>query len=352
MRWKLMNNDYYLDVVDINNKKAMQEVSDFLKKFDLELDFIDYCITLRNVQTNEIMATCSTQFNLIKCIAVCSKFGGLGLSNVMVTHMLERISNEGYDEAFIITKEKNRDTFMKMGFGMIYENDTIAFLTNRPDRVTDYENYLKSVNIPGNNGVIVMNANPFTYGHQYLIEQASKQVDTLYVVPVLENMSFFTYDERKEMITKGSEQFKNVKVLNGCPYIISKSVFPSYFLKSDDEVIKQQTNLDANIFVKLFKEPLDVKKRFVGTEPYSKTTEMYNEALATVMNANGIELVVIDRKDFDGKPISASTARLDILNHNEKELEEIVPKTTLQVLNSIDLDTRLKTDKTKIFKDN
>jgi len=307
-------NNFQVEVVDVKNSPAQQEIKDFLTKFNLKMDDVDYSVVIRD-ENHKIIATCSKLFNLIKCIAVCQAYRGYELANKLVTYYLN-IINQEYDEAFIITKPEYRDLFQSMGFGSLFVNDQIAFLTSRMDKVRNYQAYLASEVKPGTNGVIVMNANPFTNGHLALVQTAAKQVDNLYIVPVLENLSFFTYQERKTMIAQGVQDLANVKVLNGCPYIISKSVFPSYFLKSSEAVIQAQTQLDANLFVKLFKESLKVKKRFLGSEPISHTTNVYNQTLTTVLMANNIEVVIIPRVEFNHHPISASKVREALVTKN------------------------------------
>ena len=47
-----------------------------------------------------------------------------------------------------------------------------------------------------NVGAIVMNCNPFTLGHLYLIEYAAKEVDKLFIFVVEEDASFFSFDDR------------------------------------------------------------------------------------------------------------------------------------------------------------
>lgn len=54
-------------------------------------------------------------------------------------------------------------------------------------------------------GAIVMNCNPFSKGHRYLIEQAGKQVEFLIVFAVEEDLSLFSFEERIRMIRKGQK---------------------------------------------------------------------------------------------------------------------------------------------------
>ncbi|WP_225437775.1 adenylyltransferase/cytidyltransferase family protein [Limosilactobacillus reuteri] len=47
-----------------------------------------------------------------------------------------------------------------------------------------------------------MNANPFTLGHRYLVEQAAKENDRVYVFVVQDNVSLFTTDERRQLVVR------------------------------------------------------------------------------------------------------------------------------------------------------
>ena len=78
-------------------------------------------------------------------------------------------------------------------------------------------------------GSIVMNCNPFTKGHRYLIEYAAKQVDRLYIFVVKEDKSFFKYEDRFEMVKQGTADLKNVVVVSSGKFIISSLTFPEYF---------------------------------------------------------------------------------------------------------------------------
>ena len=56
-----------------------------------------------------------------------------------------------------------------------------------------------------NVGAIVMNCNPFTLGHLYLIEYAAKEVDQLFIFVVEEDASFFSFDDRIMLVREGTK---------------------------------------------------------------------------------------------------------------------------------------------------
>ena len=70
-------------------------------------------------------------------------------------------------------------------------------------------------------GAIVMNCNPFTYGHRYLIEEACKIVDLLIIFVVEENQSLFSFAERFAMVCEGTSDLEKVMVVPSGEYILS-----------------------------------------------------------------------------------------------------------------------------------
>lgn len=54
-------------------------------------------------------------------------------------------------------------------------------------------------------GSIVMNCNPFTLGHRYLVEEASRQSDLLYIFVVEEDKSDFPFEDRFNMVKAGGQ---------------------------------------------------------------------------------------------------------------------------------------------------
>ena len=142
-------------------------------------------------------------------------------------------------------------------------------------------------------GVIVMNANPFTLGHKYLIEKAKEQVDNLFVIPVKEDVSLFPYEERLEMIRSGCEGLATV--LEGSDYQISAATFPTYFLKELSEASETQMLLDLDLFGRHIAPAIGATVRFVGTEPSDPLTARYNELMKEVLPSYGISVVEIPR---------------------------------------------------------
>ncbi len=179
-------------------------------------------------------------------------------------------------------------------------------------------------------GAIVMNANPFTKGHRYLVECAAEQVEWLYIMVVEEDRSEFAFKDRFEMVRRGVADLNNVCVLRSGKFVISSYTFPDYFSRSRAMGGGEK---DINIFANLIAPALGIKYRFVGTEPFSKVTDGYNDFMKNMLPKFGIELIEIARcEDIEGNIISASEVRRRLEDGEITSISNLVPKTTYMYL--------------------
>ncbi len=304
---------------------------DFLNKASLEADE-NVNQTVLIFDDDVLIATGSRQDNILKCIAVDPSRQGEDLTSKVLTLLRQSAFEEGFSHLFLYTKPENKYIFSSLFFYEIAKTDKVLLMENRENGISafigslDRENSCKSV------GACVMNCNPFTLGHRYLIETASKQCDLLYVFVVSEDKSEFSFKDRFKMVKRGCEDLKNVKVLETGPYLISSATFPTYFLKDKDNANEIQCMLDIEIFSKYYAPYFSITKRFVGTEPLSPSTEKYNLALKNYLPQKGIELIEVPRLETKGTPISASKVRKLIKENEFEALKEYLPKTTLEYI--------------------
>lgn len=197
-----------------------------------------------------------------------------------------------------------------------------------------YKEYLKAnkKNDLTTNGGIVMNCNPFTYGHRYLIETAAKAVDQLYIFVVEEDKSYFKFEDRIKLVKLGTADLKNVTVIKSGKFIISALTFPGYFYKEYDKTAIVDTSNDMDLFGKYIAPVLGITKRFAGEEPMDPITNQYNESMRERLPLHGIEFVEIKRKEDDVNVISASRVRAALKDKNWEKIKDLVPETTLQFL--------------------
>lgn len=181
-------------------------------------------------------------------------------------------------------------------------------------------------------GAIVMNCNPFTLGHRYLIEKAAAMVDRLFVFVVEEDSSYFSFEDRIDLVKKGTDDLKNVCVLPSGSYMISKKTFAAYSNKSElqDEIV--DPSMDVEIFAKVIAPRMGITIRFAGEEPLDNVTRQYNDSMRRILPRNGIEFKVIKRKEQDGEPISASRVRKLLKDNNFIAIKNLVPETTYEYL--------------------
>lgn len=180
-------------------------------------------------------------------------------------------------------------------------------------------------------GAIVMNCNPFTLGHRYLIETAALQVDKLYVFVVEEDKSFFPFKDRYELVKKGTQDLSNVDVIPSGNYIISSQTLAGYFEKDSIGHIYLDATTDLELFAQIA-DVLNITVRFAGEEPIDAFTRQYNENMRATLESYGIKFVEIKRKEESGQPISASRVRNLLKQKDFEAISEIVPVSTYEYL--------------------
>ena len=281
-----------------------------------------------------VIGTGSCFGNTLRCFAVSAAHQGEGLLNQIITHLMEVQYERGNLHLFLYTKIRSAKFFADLGFYEIARVDgTLVFMENRRSGFADYLRGLEKTRTAGRSAALVMNANPFTLGHQYLAETASARCDTLHLFVVSEDASLFPFAVRKELVRQGVAHLPNVVLHDSGPYIISSATFPSYFLKDEAAVIEGHARLDLAVFTKIA-AALGVTARFVGEEPTSVVTGAYNRIMREELPKAGIECVVVPRKTAGETVISASTVRRALQTGDSQTLEALVPPTTWNWLQS------------------
>lgn len=271
-----------------------------------------------------LAATGSRQGNLLKYLATDPNYQGQGLLAKVLTPLRQEAFREGHRHLFLYTKPQNEQLFLPLLFYPVARTDKVLLMEDRKDGITAFLDTLPQAK--KDSGAVVMNCDPFTLGHQYLIETAAKECDHLYAFVLSEDKGYFPAADRLEMVRRGTKHLSNVTVLPTGPYLISSATFPTYFLKDRDSAQTVHCQLDIAIFTQYYAPRFRIKRRFVGTEPLSPMTGAYNRALAQALPQCGIDLVQIPRKESDGSPISASRVRAAIEDH--EPFQHLVPKTT------------------------
>src|SRR5208283_3870000 len=188
-------------------------------------------------------------------------------------------------------------------------------------------------------GGIVLNANPFTLGHRYLVEQAARACDWLHVFVVKEDASMFSYADRYGLVAAGVRGIGNLTLYPGSDYIISRATFPNYFLKDKGIVDHSWAGIDLLLFREYIAPALGITHRYVGTEPFDRVTNDYNAEMMewlehAASKAAPLVVVEIPRATNRGVPISATEVRRLLARRDFSRIAELVPETTLHYLES------------------
>ncbi|MBE6718287.1 MAG: [citrate (pro-3S)-lyase] ligase [Ruminococcaceae bacterium] len=315
-------------------KLSMAEVNKLLDSSGLKYEKLDYMAALFDVD-GKAVACGGYSGTTIKCVAVSEEARGAGLSNKIISHLLQRLLSDGNKNITIFTKPENESMFASFGFKLIERADKAIFM-ERGGGIKEYTNWLSQYKKEGNNGAVVMNCNPFTNGHLYLVEYAARHCDNLYVFVLSEDKSVFPADVRFSLVEKGVSHLNNVTVLKAGEYIISNATFPSYFLKEYSDVTKAHTQIDVRIFERYIAPSLNIRKRFVGEELFDKVTREYNSSLEKILpEFNMDRLFIIPRKaDEEGDIISASRVRKLIAEGDFDKIRKEVPDVTYNFLTS------------------
>lgn len=319
--------------IPLSIKSYKNKVEKFLNDNDLRLDGVDYYAGVFLIGEDDILlGGGGLQGNVIKCIAIADDLRETGMGTKLISHLYLQAINNGEDTVRVFTKPKNKEIFTSLGFKLLATSDKAILLENG-NGLKHYCDYLASLRREGENGAIVMNANPFTLGHRYLIETAAKEVNNLYIIVVKENRSLFSYDDRKQMITKGTEDLKNVIICEGSDYQISNTTFPTYFLKEITDATDTQITLDLDLFSKHIAPALNIKKRFIGTEPKDILTNRYNHLIKSILPKTTIEVIEVDRLQNESNVIiSATTVRECLSSFDFYGAKQLVYPTTIPFL--------------------
>lgn len=343
--------------------RQRQRIEAFLKRNGLRFDDMHYYAAVTD-DDGEMIAGGGLKGNVIKCVAVDDAHKGEAIANTLISHLIAHANEEGHSNVMLFTKPKNRQLFESLSFRLLAEAPEAVLMETGIGGLNNMVEQLKKIKEEGevckeNNqeckeeektnldittpqhlnpsapqplttttplrGVVVMNCNPFTLGHRYLIEQAAKQVERLFVMVVREDCSLFAYAERKAMVEQGVAHLKNVTVIDGSEYAISQATFPTYFLKRLDDAADTQMLLDLDLFRRHIAPALGATVRFVGTEPTDRLTRRYNQLMHEVL----ADVRETARLEKEGNAVSASRVRKAMEQGDMSTIRQLVPPTTL-----------------------
>ena len=275
---------------------------------------VDYTVGVF-LQENSVQETCNDKNRLVGCgslkkdmiqgIAVDPAFQGEDLTAKILTHLIQKAAAQGITSLYLFTKPEKAMSFTGLGFHQIISARPYAALLEWGSG--GIEEYLETIrkyrksktgadDKAGSDSVcgLIMNCNPFTKGHRYLVEKAAGACSQVYLLVVEEDKSLFSFQDRMNMVKDGVRDLKNVTVLPGGRYAVSELTFPSYFTK-DENLAAAHAAVDAELFAQKIAPALGINRRFIGTEPLSAVTKIYNETLKQRLPKYGITVTEIPR---------------------------------------------------------
>lgn len=326
--------------------RQRRQIEMFLQTNGLRYDDVDYYAAIVDESSDEMIAGGGLKGSVIKCVAVADGHKGEAVANVIVSHLIAKANAEGCQCVKLYTKPDNRQLFESLSFRLIAESPNAILMETGVGGIEKYSEELrvkseelrvKSEELKNDEsvvsnarkpiGVIVMNANPFTLGHRFLVEQSSELVERLYVVVVREDCSMFSYNERKAMVSQGVRDIGNVVVVDGSDYAVSAATFPTYFLKQLSDATDTQIILDLDLYRRRIAPALGATIRFFGSEPTDPLTRRYNELMHKQLGEEHVH--EIQRKQQEGSAISASRVRKAMMEGCLWDAIQLVPPTTI-----------------------
>lgn len=315
------------------------KVERFLEDNGLRPEVLEFYYTIQS-SDGSILAGAGLCGDVIKCVAVSSSLRSEGLLAPLLSHLISEASARGILNLKVFTKPEYKPVFESLGFRLLASAPLAVFMENG----RGLEKYCSELRRHPAPGVIIMNANPFTLGHRYLVEKAVAlcsevlaspedgvlcQATTghLTVIAVREDLSEFPYAERLEMMRRGCEGLASV--VEGSAYQISAATFPTYFLKDLSDAAETQMRLDIDLFGRWIAPALGATVRFVGSEPADPLTARYNALMKEMLPSYGIKVVEIPRlEDSEGKVVSASRVREALAAGRLAEAAALVPESS------------------------
>ena len=333
--------------------RQRRQIEMFLQTNGLRYDDVDYYAAIVDESSDEMIAGGGLKGSVIKCVAVADGHKGEAVANVIVSHLIAKANAEGCQCVKLYTKPDNRQLFESLSFRLIAESPNAILMETGVGGIEKYSEELrvkseelgvkseelrvKSEELKNDEsvvsnarkpiGAIVMNANPFTLGHRFLVEQSSELVERLYVVVVREDCSMFSYNERKAMVSQGVRDIGNVVVVDGSDYAVSAATFPTYFLKQLSDATDTQIILDLDLYRHRIAPALGATIRFFGSEPTDPLTRRYNELMHQQLGEEHVH--EIQRKQQEGSAISASRVRKAMMEGCLWDAIQLVPPTTI-----------------------
>lgn len=301
-----------------------------------DLRFEDDVDDLIGVFAGGRLAACGARAGrILKMLVVAPEHRGTGLVADIVAELMRRGREAGCDGFFIVTRPSTAAAFERLGFKPLVTHEK-AVLLEHGNGLLAYLRARVSLVRGGNNGAVVVNADPFSLGHQYLVERAAELADTVYVMVPSEGRFTLPPAARLDLARRGTAHIPNAIVTDTGPYLLSSATFPAYFLKPGDQPDQIRLDIDVDLFGRHIAPVFQIRTRIVGTEPLDPVLRAYNQTLRRRLGQWDIRLVEIERRKQGDQWINTGQVHHALARGDWRQVEASVPPTTLAYLRSIE----------------
>lgn len=285
--------------------------------------------------SGQLIATGSSFRNTLRCFAVEQAFQGEGLLNTVISHLCEYLCSCGHTDLFVYTKHDSMRYFLSLGFYEVASvGEKISFLENRQNGFRNFCQQLAQPQVEGEHiAAIVLNANPLTNGHLYLIEKALAENDHVHLFLVSEDEGPIPFAVRKDLLIRSVAGYADISLHDTGPYLISLATFPTYFFPDDIAAMADHAQLDAELFIRIA-NALHISRRYIGHEPHKAVMSEYNRILQETLPKRGIDCILVPRLTSNALPISASDVRQAIVDDDLDTLRRLTPDATFDYFTS------------------
>lgn len=246
-------------------------------------------------EADSLVAVGARAGRVLKMLAIAPAHRGGSLLGEIVSTLVSRGIEAGFDALFVFTKPGYASSFEALNFTLLADQGQAVLLEfgNGLKRWLAAKSHLRRAGV---NGAVMVNGKPLSPGQRTLIESAARQVDQLYVFVVAEERSAFPFPVGWQLVADGVHDIANAVVLDSAHYQISAASFPTYFLKPDDPVARIRAELDATLFASRIAPFFGIARYFTST---ASTPESAAEwaAQAAVFRAHGIDVSEIPNPD-------------------------------------------------------
>lgn len=182
-----------------------------------------------------------------------------------------------------------------------------------------------------------IHGNPFTNGHRYLVETASRESDHVFILTVMEDSGIFSFGERYAMAVDAVSDLDNVTVIPSGQFIGNVSNFHAYFVQVYEGDTIEQARSHAEAFASIA-SLLHVKRRYLGEEPDDPVADEINKQCVRILPEHDIQPVILKRKDQNGRIVSGSVIR-ELAEKDAEELRQFVPSAVADIIRCESLNT-------------